>query len=962
MQQQANGWASRRTRLLLWTLGGLWLLWLLVGLFVLPGLAREPLTRTLADLTGREVRLGDIAFNPLGLAVELEELTLLDADGRPMIRVPRFYADFELSSLFRWSLYLDVVEIGQPEVFLRRDQQGFNLASLGPDTESGKTEAEEQGGAPAFPLSIGVLELDSGRFVFRDETRETPMEIEFSPLGLTLEDFTTRGADEDDNSFLVSVAAPRGGTLSWSGRFGLQPFSSRGELALDGVALAPFSPLIPRRLAVKASGGRLDMETSYRLAAGGDGGLTLSSGSLRLASLELSNPGGDEPGLQWESLALKEVSLDSRARRLEIGDLSVASPGLVVRRLPQGLQVAGFRPADGDEPAPDGEDQPDDEEPAWQVLLREIAVENGRLQFRDETLREPGTLELTSVNLEAENISPGSDRPFRFQGELGLAGVEGRLGLSGEGTLAPLVTVVNTESEGLGLQPFQPWLTERARLAINGGELSPALSVTLTDSGGRFTTRVTGDVDVSGLALAQTDGDNRMSLASLAVRGLVLDTGARKLALEQVTLEGLDGSAVVDEQGRGVAGQVLVPANRATPETGDTEEPWTFQLGQMALGSSQLAFRDRSVSPTYRVDLAQLSGGLSDVDSASGAAGNLRLKASIDQYAPLSITGSVKARPGNNLTQLKLSLSGYEMTGLTPYTARYLGYKVQSGQLALDADASLQGTMLKSSTQFRADNFYLGDSVPGEDAVKAPLRVGLAVLRNRDGVVALPVNISGDLGDPSVSVRGLVLQTLGNVLVKAATSPFSVLAGLVGTSEKLDHIPFDVGTAGENESTRKRLEVLAQALARRPRLRLDLTGIAVPADRHALAVERVARRQAMELGLEWSGLGDALENEAFREAVNENWRLQTGASSRASPATDQDGQWARTRAALQALAESSEQAVAEESLVQLAAQRARRAKTLLVEAHGVDAERLFIQDPVVAKDAEPGVRLSLEAP
>lgn len=962
MEDQADGRLSRRSRILLWTLGGLYLAWLLVGLFLVPRLAHEPLVRTLSEVTGKEVRVGDISFNPLGLAVQLDDVAVLGDDGRAMIQVPGFYADFELSSLFRWSLHFDVVEVEQASVLLTRSEQGLNLASLGPAGDGTRGGASEAGGGAIFPVSIGELELSGGRFRYRDETREQPLELTLEPLGVRLEDFTTRGADEEDNGFRVSVTAPDGGTLSWSGRFGLQPFSSSGRLAVEQLALAPLSPLVPEGLALQTSSGRLDMETEYRLAAGQGSGLTLSSGQLRLAALEINTTDETGPGLVWDSLALRDVTLDSDERRLDIGGLSLESPALLVRRLPEGLSVAGLA-TDGEQGQPTDAASQETEAP-WQVHLAEVSVEQGRLRLRDDTLKQPGMLEIAPLNLQAQHLAPGSDRQFRFQGEAGLAGGDGRLGLSGEGTLSPLVAVIKAESDGLALEPLQPWLSEHVRMRLNGGTLSPDLSLTLTDSGGNFSTRITGDLGLSGLDMSQTDGGNRIALNALAVQGLVLDTGIRELVLDQVTLSGLDADAVVNEQGSGVVDQLMVTGQTGEPQQTDAgRQPWSFHLGQFALKSSRLGFRDRSVAPVYRVDLAGMSGGVSDVDTAAGTAGQMRLKAKVDKYAPLSIDGSVDARPGRNRTQMKISLQGYEMTGLTPYTARFLGYKVQSGQLALDTDASLRGSVLESSNRLRADNFYLGESVASEDAVSVPLKVGLAVLRDRDGVVTLPVNISGDLGDPDVSVRGLILKAIGNVLVKAATSPFSVLAGLVGTSEQLDHIPFAAGRDTEAEATMKRLEALAGALAQRPRLQLDLTGVAARADdSRALAMERVAQRTANETGLEWSGLADALAEPSFREAIRESWRLQTGAEADAQPPDDAAGEWPVTRAALRELAAQSEAAVDEQALTRLAAQRAQRAKSLLVGAYGVDAERLFIQDPLIEEGAEPGVRLSLEAP
>ena len=64
--------------------------------------------------------------------------------------------------------------------------------------------------------------------------------------------------------------------------------------------------------------------------------------------------------------------------------------------------------------------------------------------------------------------------------------------------------------------------------------------------------------------------------------------------------------------------------------------------------------------------------------------------------------------------------------------------------------------------------------------MKAPVKLGLSVLRNRSGEITLPVTMAGNLDDPSFSVGGMVLKVLSNIVVKAATAPFSVLSALAG--------------------------------------------------------------------------------------------------------------------------------------------------------------------------------------
>ena len=82
--------------------------------------------------------------------------------------------------------------------------------------------------------------------------------------------------------------------------------------------------------------------------------------------------------------------------------------------------------------------------------------------------------------------------------------------------------------------------------------------------------------------------------------------------------------------------------------------------------------------------------------------------------------------------------------------------------------------------------------------------------------------IRGNLNDPDFKYGKLVWKTLGNLLVKAAASPFKLLGGLVGGGEDLSQVEYASGSADLDDAARKRLDSLAKALAERPALSLEI--------------------------------------------------------------------------------------------------------------------------------------------
>jgi hypothetical protein len=358
-----------------------------------------------------------------------------------------------------------------------------------------------------------------------------------------------------------------------------------------------------------------------------------------------------------------------------------------------------------------------------------------------------------------------------------------------------------------------------------------------------------------------------------------------------------------------------------------------------------------------------LNGDIRGLNSDPSRPAELNLTARLDRVGPLNVRG--KIAPLGELPQIDLiiSMSGYEMNSLTPFTGQYLGYAVDSGQLAVDSRIVIDGSVLDSESRIKAANFFLGDSVPSDEAIKAPIKLGLAVLRDRSGLIDLPVKASGDLNDPSFSVSGIILRAITNVMIKAATSPFSALASLAGGQE-LNHIDFVAGDDEPTESGRAQMATLAQLLGDRPSLLMNLSGSAQPADRLPLAALALGRQLMPD---QWSGLAWALDNRDFRRAVQSRYREQVGerADLLLGDAVIEDREQ-RDRLlaerAFTALVQRDADALSSGRLEELAAARAQRSKALLVDDFGLNGERLFIVSATLGSDAAlSGVLLSLGA-
>jgi outer membrane protein OmpA-like peptidoglycan-associated protein len=273
-----------------------------------------------------------------------------------------------------------------------------------------------------------------------------------------------------------------------------------------------------------------------------------------------------------------------------------------------------------------------------------------------------------------------------------------------------------------------------------------------------------------------------------------------------------------------------------------------------------------------------------------------------------------------------------------------------AGWRCLDLDYQLKQRQLKGRNNIVAKQLYLGEAVASEQAVDAPVALGLALLRDVSGVIDLDVDVKGDLDDPGFSVAGVVLKALMNVLVKAAASPFQLLASLVGGSEDLGQLEFAAGSGDLSATEQAQLNQLAQALQQRPQLAVDIRGNAsAEADLAALQLLRVrdliaAQRKLAPAELPLETLLDDEDNRDELDDLNDALELpdaddREDALVNADPALKGQDLTAQVyRQMLQDVA--SRQTIDTQNLLMLADQRALAIKQYLVETAGLDHQRV----------------------
>ncbi len=269
------------------------------------------------------------------------------------------------------------------------------------------------------------------------------------------------------------------------------------------------------------------------------------------------------------------------------------------------------------------------------------------------------------------------------------------------------------------------------------------------------------------------------------------------------------------------------------------------QFGPVSLVNGKVLFSDFFIKPNYSADLSELTGKLSAFSSEAPGGepvlADLELRGRAEGSASLEVTGKLNPLAKPLALDIVGKVRDLELPPLTPYSVKYAGHGIERGKLSMDVNYKvLPSGQLTASNRLTLNQLTFGEPVEGAPN-SLPVKLAVALLADRNGVIDLDLPLSGSLNDPQFSVGPVIGRIIVNLIGKALTAPFSLLANaLGGGSSEMSHVAFAPGSAALTPEAKENLGKVVKALADRPTLKITVTGMASLKDeREGLQRERL---------------------------------------------------------------------------------------------------------------------------
>ncbi len=947
-------------------IAGLAALYTAFGFLAAPPILRKVLEKKGSAALQRKLTVARVRVNPLALSATLEGLAVSHADGAPLASWDSLYVRLAPLRFLSGDLGLAEIRLVHPSVHVGIRSDGTltfqDLLAPGPEAAAGDGDAKKGGGG--LGLYIGKLSVEGAVVAFRDETRRPAFDRTLGPLTIRLESFRTKGGGRD-SPYAFSGTTDSGETFRWTGTLGTQPLHSTGALEFERIQLPKYAPYLQDDVPVDLRDGLLDFTTRYQVEwSSARRVLRLEGGKVTLDRVVLGPRGVADPPVKLQRVEVTGVEVDALAREATVGEVAVRGGALrAVREAGGGLQLARMAPP----PAPKAG-------PPWAWSVGAVAVSGLAVDLEDRVPSTAVSLPLRDVGLRVERLRPGADAVCPIELSLTWNG-RGRLAVAGSvQPFAPKGTLTLDASD-LDLAPLAPYLEPEVSLRLADGRAGAKARIAFDASGAATSWTFAGDVRMDALALAERGNDELLRWRALEISGIDAASTPPRAKVKLVRLVEPRAKTYIWEDGT----TSLERARRAPPTpapararpSSPAAPPWRVAIQAVQVTGGRAALVDRSVRPPAVLSVSAFEGRVTSLSSDPRVRSTVDARVQVEGASPLRIAGTLNPLQKDAYTELAVSSQGVDLSPLGPYSGKFLGYGIQKGKLDLDLRYRIQDRSLAATNVVRVNQFTLGERTDSPDATKIPVRLALALLQDKDGVILLDVPVEGRLDDPDFHLGKVIWRTVLNVLVKVATSPFRALSALVGGGEQADLsvADFAPGTADPVPAAQDRIALLAKSLGQRPALALELEGSA-DLEQDGPILRRAALERSLRRAKAASLHPPAASPDAVTLTPDERARLVRAAYDAAFPPGAESPRpggsasvpGARPGTAPPPAPQEMEERLAAsvpipaDALRTLAAERAQRARDALVGA-GVDQARLFLVQGGERAAKEKGARV-----
>ena len=1006
-------------------------LYALAGFWLAPKLVRNALNDEIPKtLEGVTPSIGEIHINPFLFKVEIKDFSLTGAQGTKLVGFGRLFIDFQFSSLWHRAYTFKNIDIDAPfaNAVIFKDGK-LNLAQLSPKAPE---KPQPKSNEPIPALRIGSFKVSQGFLSFDDRRRPSDFATRLEPINFELQNFVT---GVEGGRFNFTGTSKLGERIEWHGHLAVQPIESNGELQIVGLQAHTIWEYLADQLNFQVNSGKIDVAATYQFSLKDAVDLKVDVSKIALNDLAVRPKNSDVDWITVPQLLVSGTTVDLKQRHAHSDSVTLSGVKLVTWLEPDGsvnlLQLAAAPtptavPGPAAAPLPTVTKPPagaDAAAPAWGYDLREFALTEASISAEDRRTKPVAKVLIAPLSIKVMGASLDLAKPLNVALDAKINGA-GTLNVTGDVTPQPVAANLNLKLGGIELAVAQPYIAQYTSMTLMAGSLSGDAKVRYGAQ--KPALQFSGDLSVANLHTVDNAlHEDFINWDRLDVRGLNFQHDPDRLDIDQVLARKLYARVIIEPDEsinvkrvlQGPGATLIAPSGGTAPPVSATAAPapapplqtrtpqakrrsrtaptsaaasagaapasaagaapgaatpaMPMSIKKIVLQASQANFADLSVKPNFATAIQNLEGSVSGLSSKQNSRAKVDIHGSVDAFAPVSITGEVNVLSAALYTDLSMSFKNIELSTFNPYSGKFAGYNISKGKLTTELHYKVDGRKLDAQHHIIVDQLEFGEKTESKDAVSLPVKLAVALLKDRDGVIDLNLPINGTLDDPKFKLGPIIWKVFVNILEKAVTAPFALLGSLFGGGPDLQFVDFQPGAAELDPAAVSKAQSMVKALNARPQLKIEIPiAVVNDLDRPSLVESKyqaqIREAQSAAAGRKKPGAAelsfDQLEPGAQLDLLSKLYAKDVGTEPKFPDSVDALKTKAEKTAAKNEFLSHEIHAhitVDESDLTALGQQRAMNMQQALLTGTQVEPDRVFLVANDKAKNQDGRVRLEL---
>ena len=559
-------------------------------------------------------------------------------------------------------------------------------------------------------------------------------------------------------------------------------------------------------------------------------GLNLLTGTVNVRGLDVYEDDGEEVFAGFDTLDVRAHLLQIPFKVLNLRHIMLS--GLHANIIQEGKRF-NFASLIEHFSSDDSTEVEDTTPSGWVMKFYNINIRHASLNY-DDMINHKG-IHLPDINLSVPGFVLGGDEGSEGGLNIGFD-KGGRLNVDANYDTKESLYHVDVNLEDFSVQNLDSYLADMLRY----DDLRGSVNAHITADGNVndiMKSSIGGTVAVNGVDLTGSKGPVA-SFDALTVKVNNINLDDNSFDIGEVRLNGLKATyeqwkeysnislLMPKKESQGVTLQSGIeedddkPAEEAKGKTG---KPMQLHVGSLRVEDASVTYNDHTLPDEFHFPVTGLSVSADDLTTAGG--NNAQVRATLPGGGHLMVRWRGDIVNWKNYQDLFLTIKGLDMRQISPWAVAYTGYPVEDGTFGLTTRLAVNNSELDNQNKIDIYKAKVGDRRKDISAeVKIPLKAALYILKDKDDKILIEMPVKGNIDNPEFNYMKVVWKTLGNLLVKVATSPARALGSALGiNSDELEFMgvaPDQHGLTSEQYHILSDLSAIAQS---DPRITITLT-------------------------------------------------------------------------------------------------------------------------------------------